>query len=155
MIKQPYLICLAGLGLIVAAYFAFNTWLFLRRAVETQATVSHISSYQSRCGGGRRKRSYPCTKFNAHLSFFVPQHGEANLKVGAGSCRSYSASCRTDYNVNQKVPVLYDPKKPARARVNSLMGVWSSSIGSLIGALISALGSLFEPRKRRAMPKFQ
>lgn len=149
MIKQPWLASIAGIFFIVFAWYVYNRVIFLQTAEKTTGTVIKVSAYNGRCGGGRRRRSYPCTKFHADIMFHDLKGASYRFNVSSGSSRgdnqpiSYSR-----LKLNSAVPVIYDPKNPTTVYEDTLWGVWATPIFLFFAQVASFFGSLFD-RKRR------
>ena len=138
---------LAGIGallLLTAGVFALKTIIFLSSAKKTEARVTDISSYSSTCrSGGNRKRSYPCTKYTAHLHFVADSGQGYDVTLAAGSSRSGS-STSSKYTQGSYVDVYYDPENPTNFCEDSFMGKWSAAAGlGVLGAIFS-IASMFQ-----------
>jgi hypothetical protein len=149
MIKQPLFFGISGLLLLVFVGFLLQRIYFLQRASRTVGTVSSISSVNSSCGGGRRRSSYPCTKFTATVKFVARNTMSYALNLSAGSARgSNQSNLSASYRSGQNVKVIYNPKDPSTAYEDSLMGVWGTPFMVLFMQLLTGISSLFEPRKK-------
>ncbi|MGE0616341.1 MAG: DUF3592 domain-containing protein [Bacteriovoracia bacterium] len=114
--------------LVLAAWFAGNRVFFLRHAVETTGTVREIFGENSRCGGGKRRPSYNCTKFYMQAEYASPQ-GKHRLSIAAGKVRGHNQppeACRR--RVGDVVPVVYDARDPSRAAHNEFFALWGLPI---------------------------
>lgn len=150
MWSAPKLVLLLGLFAAgMAAYFAIDRALFLQRAEATNGTTMSVSSHNGRCGGGRRRRSHPCTKFKAAISFRTSSGVQSELKLDAGSAPYHDQpTSRARYRVGQAVPVLYDPKNPGKAFHNSFLGIWGTPLWVGLGSLSLFVGALQQGRRR-------
>lgn len=154
MIRQPFLMLLGCVAIIIAAVFALERLYFLSRAEKTNGYVSNISSYEGRCGGGRRRASYPCTRYSADIKFYGRNGSENHFDVDAGSMRylkhSYgnlTSGATSKYTLGQSIPIIFNPNNPSRAYIDSTMDVWATPLGCLLGGVICMISSLFEPRR--------
>ena len=150
MIKQPIFFYLGFGAMVVGFCFALKTLLLLSNSEKTTGSVSNIESYQSRCGGGKRRRSYPCTKYNAIVSYYSKQGaGPYTLTLSAGSSRSNSSAGGASYSQGQSLPIVYSKSSPSDARHDTLFGVWKWELGSSGVAVLFFFVSLFEPKQKR------
>lgn len=148
MIKQPWLLVVSGILLVVALGFAIDRALFLVTAERTSGSVERITSSNGRCGS--KKNKYDCTRFQAIVGFTTKDGRAGEITVSAGSSRGYDQpSSAADLSVRQAVPVVYSPRNPAKAYQNSLWGVWGAPLMAFIGQLATLFGSFSEGRRRR------
>ena len=118
-----YLFTLVGAGLLVGAFFAFNsTRTFLVDAVEAQGSV--ISMIRSRSSSDSSYTYRPVVRF-------ITRNGE-RVEFTSGIGSSPPA-----YSVGEKVTVLYSPRRPNRAKINSFFELWG------ISAILGGMGLLF------------
>ncbi len=145
MIKTPWLFFLSFIIGAIAVGFAVERLIFISSAQKTIGQVIGLESYNDRCGGGRRRRSYACTKFTANIQFFDRQGSRYEFQSSAGSSRGSNRSIdNADYSVGVGVEVIYNPKNPKKVYVNTIFGVWGIPIVlffTQIGALISSFFS--------------
>lgn len=150
MIKQPWLMVVSGLIFIACLYFIFDRLIFLQSAERVNGSVESLSSSNGRCGGGRRRRSYPCTRFNARVRFTTSAGQPSAVQLSAGSARGHDVSTASaSRRVGQAVPIVYDPKSPTRAYEDTTWGVWGVPIMSLIFQIVTFFMSFLEPKGRR------
>jgi hypothetical protein len=111
---------IAGLGLSIGGLISFfNTWRFLQRSVTTSGTV--ITMVTSSKG-----LQAPKVKFTT--------------AAGETITFTYSVSSRPPaYRTGQTVTVRYQPSRPHEARLNTLAGVWLTSLLLLFMGLIFML----------------
>jgi hypothetical protein len=148
MIKQPLVAGIALIFFLAFTYFVVERVLFINAAERTVGTVTEVLSKDGRCGGGRRRRRYPCTKFVAVVTYVVDQK-MFRLNLSAGSARGYDRPIdRASYTHQQHVKVVYSRENPAHAYEDSLWGVWAVPIILFFGQLVTFITSLVEPRKR-------
>ncbi len=148
-IRQPWAFALALLLALGFLGYVAERLIFLQKAARTTGTVVSVEAYNSSCGGGRRRSSYPCTKYRASISFTALDKLTHRFTISAGSARgSNQPKNRARPAADQKVPVVYDPKNPGKAYEDSIWGVWGVPISLLIAHLISLFTSLSEPRRR-------
>ena len=151
MIKQPWLFGISMVLLLVAGGFATERLWFLSHAEKVQGTVVEITAQDGRCGGGgKRRRSYTCTRYTAHIQFATRNGGSGGLSVGAGRSRGKGQPTSwASYRVSQTLPVVYDPRNEAKAYLDSIMGVWGTPIFILIAQFSTLIASVSESRRRR------
>ncbi len=150
MIKQPIFAAISLALFVGLIYCVIDRIAFLKRAQRADGIVTQITSYNSRCGGGRRSRSYACTKFTAHISYRTQTGLPIDFTVGAGSSRGSNlphnyASMRE----GQSTLVIYDPKDPSNAYI-SMASVWFTPFALFVSQLISGFSSLVKPRNQNS-----
>lgn len=152
MIKQPVFAFLAFLLLLAVAWFIADRVKFLHTAERTKGTVTNVQSYNDRCGGGRRRSSYSCTKFRAYVEYTLPGNAKYNICISAGSKRGYDQPLSgASYHVGMPVNVVYNPGKPTEAYEDTMMGVWGTPIMIAVFQVITFIVSLTEPKRRRSV----
>lgn len=146
MIKQPWLLAIAALLVVVAIGFALRQASFLMTADRTTGTVTRVDARNSTCGSKRNRHS--CTRFDAEVRFDV--NGRSfDFTVDAGSVRgSNQPKSRASHPEGSQVKVVYSKSNPNRAYRDSFFDVWFAPIASAAGAVASALGSTSEGRRR-------
>ena len=148
-VRNPIFLIVAAGALIFALFALIRTMTFLARAEKTVGVVSAIDSYGGRCGGGRRRRSYPCTKYRATISYESASGGRYTLSDSAGSCRQGNeATYRPSYQLGQRVKVRYLPSHPEEARIDSVFGIFGTEFISLFVGLFSTFASFAKSRQR-------
>ncbi len=103
-----------GAGLVmtmVGIFFGIRTVNFLRQAVKTQGTVIGYENRQSRDA----ERTY--TLYHPIVQFRDAKGEEQRVTMGLGNT---SKSHAQGYQVN----ILFDPKNPANARIDSFVSKW-------------------------------
>ena len=150
MIKQLWLFVISMLLLIACLWFVVDRFIFLQTAARTTGQVMGISSSNTRCGGGKHRSSYPCTKFTATIGFVAAPVGRYKFTISAGSKRGYDYDISgATYRQGQNVPVVFDPKNPDKAYEDSFFGVWAMPVITGFFQVITLLSSFFQPRQRR------
>lgn len=128
--------CLAlvlGIGLFICGAFSFSSFDFYFNSAEVEGQIIKITSSNDRCrsGGRRTRRSYDCTEYTAAVNYATPQ-GIYTVNISAGSARGHNQSIsQADYQIGQKVKILYDTRNPTSAYPNTFMDIW----GGLLMAL--------------------
>lgn len=113
---------LVGLGLLAGAALAYrHTRQFVEIAVPAQGVVTANVRAQ---GSRGRSLYYPRIRFQTADSQEI-------------SFLSNTGTMPAAYDVNDRVPVLYDPLDPHHAAVRSLVGVW------LLPLILGGMGALF------------
>lgn len=116
-----YLILLVGLGLLIVAFYLFqSSSSFLDGAVTTEGTVIELV----------RSRSEDSITYRPVVQF-TPQNASAMEFL------SSAGSNPPSYSPGQRVEVLYDPTNPADARLKSFFSLWGASL------IVGGLGALF------------
>jgi hypothetical protein len=147
VIKQPWLAAVSLILFIVLAAFVIERLWFLETAARTNGNVAEVTSYNSRCGGGRRNRSYSCTKFKAYIEFYANLGVMHRFSVSAGRKRGSNQSISySRLAPGQNVPVVYDPKKPQKAYEDTLWGVWGTPIILFFGQIITFFSSMLRSK---------
>ena len=149
MIKQPWLLAVSGVCLLIALWLVVDRTMFLWSAEETIGTVVELSGRNDRCG--RRKTRYSCTKFSAQVQYATQRGSTHTLQISAGSARGHNQPT-SSARVQKEGPVsvVYAPDQPTRAYENTLFGVWGAPLLAGFAQIASFLGSLAEGRKRRS-----
>lgn len=147
MIKQPWLLAVAALLLVVAIGFAVRQASFLMTADRTTGTVTRVDGRNTSCGSKRNRHS--CTRFDSVVRYDV--NGQPYfLTVDSGSARGYDQpESRASHPQGSGVRIVYSKSNPSRAYRDSFFDVWFGPLASAGGAVASALGSLSEGRRRR------
>jgi preprotein translocase subunit SecF len=148
MIKQPWLLAVSGVCLLIVLWLVVDRTMFLWSAEETIGTVVELSGRNDRCGG--RKTRYSCTKFSAQVHYETQRGSTHTLQISAGSARGHdqpASSARVQKD--GPVSVVYAPDQPTRAYENTLFGVWGMPFFAGFAQIATFLGSLTEGRKRR------
>lgn len=152
MIKQPLMAVISLILLVVAIGFTIERGLFVYRANKTLGTVTKIYSENSRCGGGRRRSSYPCTKYSADFEFASTLGMTVRFNTSVGRCRGHDQPERcSGLQVGQIEPVIYDPGKPERAYHDRGINVWFVPIMLFVFQVITMVTSFSHGRRRRVI----
>lgn len=128
--------CLAlvlGIGLFVCGAFSFSSFDFYFNSAEVEGQVTKILSDNDRCRGGtrRNRRNYDCTEYTAVVNYTTPQ-GKYAVNISAGSERGHNQSIsQADYQIGQKVELLYDTRNPASAYPNTITALWGGPLFAL------------------------
>lgn len=151
MIKQPILAVISGLLLSALIYFIIDRIMFIQNSKEAVGTVIRIESYNSSCGGGRRKSKYPCTKYLAHIKYPHLNGSYYKFVAGAGSCRGSDQpiTCASS-KIGESTDVIYDPNNPERA-YRGMFAVWGTPLMLLLVQITTFGGSFTQPKNRREM----
>ena len=148
MIKQMWMFWISMAILAIGLLLALERAIFLARAIETTGAVTHIYSYNTRCGG---KRKHNCTKFDATVQYTSTSGASHRIVVSAGSTRGHDQSiANASRRKGEKVGVVYSPSDPERAYENSLWGVWGAPLMAGFVQIATLFGSMSEGRKRRS-----
>lgn len=153
VIKHRWLAAISLILLLLALGFAIDRILFLKTATETQGTVISVDSSNGRCGGGKRRRSRPCTRFVSIVQFADLEARPQQLSISSGSRRGHDQpSTYSRLPIGKSVSILYDPNDPSKAFENTTWGVWGIPLMLLFGQLITFVISLMEPRPKSKFP---
>lgn len=149
MIKQPWLLVISGICLVVGLFLVVERAFFLATAEETQGVVVTVESSNSSCGSSKRR--YACTKFKAFVEYRAGTNpAPFTIDISAGSSRGRDRPLsEADLHKGASVPVVYSPTNPAKAYQNTFFGVWGAPIIAGIAQLGTLIGSLSEGRRRR------
>jgi preprotein translocase subunit SecF len=148
MIKQPWLLAVSGVCLLVVLWLVADRTMFLWSAEETIGTVVELSGRNERCG--RRRTRHSCTKFSAQVQYASQRGSTHTLQISAGSARGHNQPVsRARVRKDGPVSVVYAPDQPTRAYENTLFGVWGAPLWAGLAQIATFLGSLTEGRKRR------
>ena len=147
MIKQPWLLAVSGVCLLLALWLVADRTMFLRSAEETIGTVVELSGRNERCG--RRKSRYSCTKFAAQVQYQTQNGSTHTLQISAGSARGHNQpTSRARVRKDGPVSVVYAPDQPTRAYENTVFAVWGAPLLAGFAQIATFLGSLVQGRKR-------
>ncbi len=151
MIKQPKLLLIAGILLLVASGFAVKRLNFLRTAKRTHGSVESVTASNGSCsdGSGKSRRNYSCTTFTAQVRFATKTGELGMLELDAGSRAGHNEpTSGASRQVGASVPVVYNPKNLHEAYENTTFGVWGAPLASGGGSLATLMGSFTERRRR-------
>lgn len=147
MIKSRLIFAIAVLLAVVTVYFVIDRLAFIARAEKTTGTVLSVDASNSRCGGGKRRRSYACTKFHAEIEFEAADRSYT-FSVSAGSSRGHNQpESRAHHQVGETVAVAYNPNDPDEVYRDNWFDIWSSPLFAAFGHLIALFGSMKERRR--------
>ena len=148
MIKQPWLLVISGICLVIGIYLVVERSLFLASAEETQGKVISIESRNTTCGSKRRR--YACTKFKALVEYPVGANAVPHtILISAGSSRGRDQPVSgADLPEGTPVPVVYAPDNPGKAYQNTFFGVWAAPIIAGIAQFGTLIGSMAQGRRR-------
>jgi hypothetical protein len=122
---------LSGIGflfLLVAICIAAYSWNFLRHAQPSQGLVIGLAEKQDRGDHSA-----------ARAPIFAFQDGSG---ITHTNNKSASYSSPPDYQIGEKVPVLYNRLNPDQAKINSFMEIWGiSAIQGGLGLVLMAVGT--------------
>lgn len=149
MIKQRWVAGISAIFLLISLWFIGDRLLFLRTAIRTEGEVISVNGANSRCGGGRRRSSYSCTKFYSNITFSSVSGSSYTFEVSSGSSRGHNQPVSLARLIpGDIVPVLYDSQKPAIAYEDTVWAIWGTPIFTLVMQLMTFIVSLTEPRNR-------
>ena len=133
---------LAGLGTLVLLGFVCHRAVFLTHAERATGRVVQVLAKNDTCW---RKHSYrPCTRYTARVRFDRRDGRSAELEAEAGRRRGYNQPLRLAwYEVNDVLPVVYDPELPSKAYVDDESGLWKVPFFLAVGVGIAWLMALF------------
>ena len=148
MIKQPWLLAVSALCLLVAIGLATERLMFLAGSAETVGKVIRLEHRNERCGS--QKRRYACTKFTAEVQYKPQAGGTFEIEISAGSSRGSDAPLTSaNLRVDDPVPVVYSPGNPSKAYQNTFFGVWGAPLVAAGAQIATLFGSMAEGRRRR------
>lgn len=149
IIKNTYMAYISLALLAVLIWYVGDRILFIQSAEHTIGQVVEVSAYNSRCGGGRRKRSYSCTKFTAKIEFRAQTNQIHHLKISAGRSRGHNQPIsHSRIKVKDRIAVIYDPEAPNKAYEDSFMGIWGTPIIIFMAQISTFFSSLFSSKKK-------
>lgn len=148
MIKQPWMLVVSAVLLLVAIGLGIERTLFVLGSAASEGKVARIDSENSRCGS--KKSRYDCTVFSAMVQYAIPSGAILAIRVGAGSTRGNNQpSSSASRSIGDRVGVLYSEKNPVKAYENTIFGVWGAPLIAVGAQIATMLGSLTEGRRRR------
>ena len=149
MIKQPWALAISGIFLFIAVYYVVERAFFIMSAEKTLGSVVKVESYNSRCGGGKRRSKYDCTKFTSYVRYFNLKNSPYEISLSSGSSRGHNQpDSYARLKMGESVPIIYDPKNPAKAYEDTIWGVWGVPIMLFFGQICSFLISISQPKTR-------
>ncbi len=124
------IVLLIGLGLLTGGYFAWkHQSSFLATAVKAEGTVVSMDRESSRDSNGNTSYTY-----YPQISFTTADNQSIEFRGSTGSNPP-------SYQTGDKVEVLYDPKTPTSASINSFTSLWLGPIIlGVLGAVFSLVG---------------
>jgi hypothetical protein len=149
IIEQPAWAVISGLLLCVLIYLIVDRIIFIKNSEAVLGKVVRIESYNCRCGGGRNRRSYPCTRYIAHIKYPHFNGNYSTFVDNAGGCRGSDEpiTCAS-FKLGESIDIIYDLNDPERVYQGTL-DVWQAP-RILFIFQIAAFGiSLIRPKKRR------
>lgn len=136
---------------MITGWYTANRILFLKTAIHTNGEVVKIDQTNGRCGGGKRRRRYNCTKYNAQVRFYSENQSANFISISAGSQRGHNQQYSSlKFSLGTSVPVAYDPQDPTSAFHDTFWSIWSIPIFSFLGLIVSTIVSLIETNRPRS-----
>jgi hypothetical protein len=152
VIKNKWFAGISFILLIIFAGFVIERLAFIRSADTTDGTVISVDSRNGRCGGGRRKRSYACTRFESTVEFVSKSGARYTLLVSSGSARGQNQPrSKARLQEGSLVPVIYDPTNPASVYENTVWGVWGMPILLFFLQIGTFIASFFSPNTQKKL----
>jgi hypothetical protein len=147
MIRQPILLLLsAPVLLFTVGAFLWRADFFLNSVEATGHVVQVVARNETCTSGGKHKRRYPCTRFDAVVRYPTPR-GDQTFTVGAGSSRGSSQpTTAADRSVGQRVDVRFDQRSPSSAAEDSVLGVWGAPLVGLVMQFALMFGAVMPSR---------
>lgn len=150
MIRNKWFAGASFILLIVLIGFIIERLIFISSADTTKGTVISVSSYNGRCGGGRRSRSYSCTKFESTIEYSTKDGTQHTFSVSSGRARGQNAPVsKSRLREGKAVPVIYDPNNPAKVYEDTIWGVWGMHIAIFFFQIGTFISSLFSPSSQK------
>lgn len=135
-----------GIGILIGSgIWFFRSQEFAQKAVEVQGRVIELVTEtretrekvgSSRRSGRRTSRTTIKTMYRPKVAFQTKEGKRIEFlsSVSSGSPK---------YQVNETVPVAYDPKNPYQAKINSWFALWGGPTILLVMGVVFTLPSLF------------
>jgi hypothetical protein len=140
--KRLFYVAAAVLA-VIGLGFVVDRVAFLSTAEHTTGEVTHIAARDSTCGGGRRRRSHPCTKFDATVTF-TAAGAPHTVQISAGRAPGTGQDvAHADFRVGDPVPVVHAPSG-SPAYKDSASGVWGTPMMTLFLAVAAGIGGMFK-----------
>lgn len=119
-------------------YFVSDRIDFVRSARSAMGTVDDVRAWHSSCG--TKESPDDCTNFEATLRYSVDEE-DYRIEVSAGrEYRRYSPISDAEHQIDDQVPVVYDPRQPSRAYRDTFWDVWRYPIWALIVQVCALYG---------------
>lgn len=134
-------VLLLGLGLLTGGYFTWkSTNSFLATAVKTEGKVIDLERESSKDSKGNTSYTY-----YPQISFTTANNEDITFRGSSGSNPP-------SYSRGDIVEVLYDPKNPPNASINSFFSLWLGPIIlGVLGGIITLVGfGIFKTSSKRA-----
>lgn len=145
-VRNKLIFGLSVVFLVAAVCSAILQAMFLFRAEHGTGVVREMRAENVRCG--RRNRS-KCTEFKATVEV-QSSAGQKLLVIDSGREKGHSLPLsKARDQVGDRVPVVFDPGRPAKAHRDEAWDIWRLPVGLLILQLGTLVVSLFKPSGRR------
>lgn len=147
MIRQPAYFWIAAIAFVVFLFFSIEQKRFLNRSIETMGTVTDITPSNGLCGTGKRRARYSCTRYKARILFYSKSNSPNVYEYAAGRCTGHNQplSC-ANFQINDKIPVIYDPSDPSKTYENTFFAVWKKPLIALLISICALIASFFDPQ---------
>ena len=128
-------ILFSAISMVLGLFFFFNNRAFVKNAIRTEGRIVEARIVSTRDGKTSHKSIFVFTDKNNKEHWIVP-----SIRISSPA-----------YEAGDTVSVLYNPKKPIEAKIESLMYLWGASVAcgvSGVGSLVVGLVLLL------VVPKF-
>jgi len=132
--------------LVGGVYKAFELRAFLARSAAADGVVVDVDEVaeQRTRGTGNSSHTEEVTVYYPVVRFTAADGRAVQFTSDVGADDS------PDYRVGDAVRVRYDPSNPAQAKLDSLVGLWSPAVGSIIFGLVVLVRTFSNVRPWRA-----
>jgi len=128
MIKHPFFFWLSMAALVVMVLLVAERAVFMARAERTNGEVTRVIAYNGQCGS--RFPHHSCTMYTAVVRYLVDD-APYFLSVGAGNAPDYNRpTTLATHQVGQRVQVIFDPRRPAKAFSDTFAKVFGGASSS-------------------------
>ncbi len=124
---------------------------FFTNSQSTAATVTNITSSETKCYGSiegltqpknKRTATTSCTMFNATINYSVPSGETLTAQISAGEKKGRSIPIdQANFKIGQQIKIYYNSKNPSK--VDSESNFELSIVLIILTIAIGAIGTLF------------
>jgi hypothetical protein len=133
-------------SLVAGTTMAVSAFLFLRTARRTDARVIELVAQVMQRPSTPRERPVKIVMQTNYAPVFVFRDESG----ATHTVRSEFAGARSTWRVGQTVPVLYSPRYPENAKLDTFLAIWGmpASIG-FVGVIFTSIGLVVRRRRVR------
>ena len=147
MVKQPFLLLMSLVFLIIAGSMSADDIRFLFKTEKISGVVTAIKSQNTSCAHGKPSYVYDCTRFRALTNYEINNVKRETI-IPAGFAHHYNQPVsQANFKINDSVVLRYDPAMNTTTFFdNSFLNRWMYPVLFILLGLGAGLSSFMEPR---------